>query len=308
MDVTQEMAVDELTVGDVAQRFGITVRTLHHYDEVGLLTPSRRAASGYRLYTPADLTRLSQIIVYRRLELSLDEIACLLAEGDEVSHLRRQRERVMSRLDEMKALVEAIDQALEKAMNNTPMTDDDMRELFGDGFDDYQEEAEQKWGETDMWKESQRRTKTYGKEQWIQLKAEGEAVEEALCDAFRAGLPADSDEAMNAAEQHRLHVNRWFYDCPPTSTATWVTSTSATRATSRATTNRSGFLAWPTTVARRFTPMRIATASRFGSELCLRRRCPTVSARRRWGYPAGRRRPRVPGPATTSPRRSACPR
>jgi len=87
--------VDEHTVGEVAARFGITVRTLHHYDEIGLLTPSRRAASGYRIYTSADLTRLSQVVVYRRLELSLDEIASLLDEGNEVSHLVRQRERVM---------------------------------------------------------------------------------------------------------------------------------------------------------------------------------------------------------------------
>ncbi|NVN49918.1 MerR family transcriptional regulator [Mycolicibacterium hippocampi] len=208
--------MDGLTVGEVAERFGITVRTLHHYDDIGLLTPSRGAASGYRVYTSADLTRLSQVIVYRRLELSLEEIASLLDEGDEVSHLVRQRERVMSRLDEMKDLVEAIDQALEKVMTNTPMTDDDMRELFGDGFDDYQAEAEQKWGETAEWKESQRRTKSYSRDDWVQIKAEGEAVEKALSDAFRAGLPPDSEEAMNAAEQHRLHVNRWFYDCPPT--------------------------------------------------------------------------------------------
>lgn len=215
VDVTQGMQVDELTVGEVARRFGITVRTLHHYDDIGLLTPSRRTAAGYRLYTPADLTRLSQVIVYRRLELSLDEIADLLDTGDEVSHLVRQRERVMSRLDEVSSLVEAIDQALEKAMTNTPMTDDDMRELFGDGFDDYQAEAEQKWGETAEWKESQRRAKSYGKDDWIRIKAEGEAVEQALADAFRGGLSPGSEEAMNAAEQHRLHVNRWFYDCPP---------------------------------------------------------------------------------------------
>lgn len=100
-------------------------------------------------------------------------------------------------------------------MTNTPMTDDDMRELFGDGFDDYRAETEQKWGETAQWKESQRRTKSYGKDEWVRIKAEGQAVEKALSDAFRAGLPADSEEAMNAAEQHRRHVNRWFYDCPP---------------------------------------------------------------------------------------------
>ncbi|MBX7454354.1 MerR family transcriptional regulator [Mycolicibacterium sp. 3033] len=207
--------MEELTVGEVAQRFGITVRTLHHYDDIGLLTPARRNTSGYRVYTTADLTRLSQIIVYRRLELSLEEIASLLDEGDEVSHLKRQRERVMRRLDEVKDLVEAIDRALEKAMSNTPMTDDDMRELFGEEFDDYQAEAEQKFGESEQWKESQRRTKSYGKEDWTRIKTEGEAVEKALSDAFRAGLPAHSAAAMDAAEQHRLHVNRWFYDCPP---------------------------------------------------------------------------------------------
>lgn len=207
--------MDGLTVGEVAKRLHITVRTLHHYDEIALLSPSRRSASGYRLYTSSDLTRLSQIIVYRRLGFGLEEIARLLDEGDEVSHLVRQRERVMSRIDEMKGLVEAIDQALEKAMTNTPMTDDDMRELFGAGFDDYQAEAEQRWGETPEWKESQRRTRSYGKEDWIRIKAEGEAVEKALADAFRGGLPADSEAAMDAAELHRLQVNRWFYDCPP---------------------------------------------------------------------------------------------
>lgn len=207
--------MDGLTVGEVAKRLHITVRTLHHYDEIALLSPSRRSASGYRLYTSSDLTRLSQIIVYRRLGFGLEEIARLLDEGDEVSHLVRQRERVMSRIDEMKGLVEAIDQALEKAMTNTPMTDDDMRELFGAGFDDYQAEAEERWGETPEWKESQRRTRSYGKEDWIRIKAEGEAVEKALADAFRGGLPADSEAAMDAAELHRLQVNRWFYDCPP---------------------------------------------------------------------------------------------
>lgn len=215
MVVTQEVQMDELTVGEVAERFGITVRTLHHYDRIGLLTPARRTASGYRVYAPGDLTRLSQVIVYRRLGLSLDEIARLLADGNEVSHLKRQRERVMSQLDEMRDLIKAIDHALEKAMTNTPMTDDDMRDLFGDGFDDYQAEAEQKWGQTPQWQESQRRAKTYGKAEWVQIKAEGTAVEKALADAFRAGLAADSNEAMDAAEQHRLHVNRWFYDCPP---------------------------------------------------------------------------------------------
>lgn len=209
-----EIGVDEtFTVGEVAARFGLTVRTLHHYDETGVLSPSERSAAGYRLYTEPDLARLQQIVVYRRLEMPLEEIRRLLEDGVAIDHLRRQRERVMARLDEMRDLVAAIDNALEKEMNNQPMTDADMRELFGEGFDDYQAEAAAKWGESDAWKESQRRTANYTKAEWVQIKAEGEAVEKALSDAFRAGLPADSVEAMDAAEQHRLQVNRWFYEC-----------------------------------------------------------------------------------------------
>ena len=71
------------TVGQVADVFGVTVRTLHHYDEIGLLVPSERSAAGYRLYTDDDLARLQQVVVYRRLELSLDEIASLLDGGED---------------------------------------------------------------------------------------------------------------------------------------------------------------------------------------------------------------------------------
>ena len=83
--------MEALTVGQVAETFGVTVRTLHHYDEVGLLHPSERTPAGYRLYTGEDLQRLSTIVVYRRLDFSLEEIGELLdADGAEViDHLRQ---------------------------------------------------------------------------------------------------------------------------------------------------------------------------------------------------------------------------
>ncbi|MGB8383548.1 MAG: MerR family transcriptional regulator, partial [Dermatophilaceae bacterium] len=103
------------SVGQVAEMFGVTVRTLHHYDEIGLLVPSGRSRAGYRLYTAEDLIRLQQIVVYRRLQFPLEQVARLLAdEGDVVGHLRRQREAVMTRLDEMRDLVVAIDKALQR--------------------------------------------------------------------------------------------------------------------------------------------------------------------------------------------------
>ena len=66
---SQHTASVELTVGQVAQTFGVTVRTLHHYDAQGLVVPSARTPSGYRLYTDADLSRLAGVVTYRRLGL-----------------------------------------------------------------------------------------------------------------------------------------------------------------------------------------------------------------------------------------------
>ncbi len=209
---TQELTT--WTVGQVADLFGVTVRTLHHYDEIGLLVPSGRSRAGYRLYTDGDLERLQQVVVYRRLELPLEEIATLLG-GDEdaVDHLRRQRAAVLSRLDELRELVSAIDRALEREMNDQPATTEDLKELFGDGFEDeYQQEAEQRWGETDAWKQSQARTSRYTKADWAEVKAEMDAVNAAFVAALSAGEPANGEAAMDAAERHRLHISERFYD------------------------------------------------------------------------------------------------
>ena len=207
-----------LTVGQVAEQFGVTVRTLHHYDQIGLLVPGERTPAGYRQYTAADITRLQHVVVYRRLGFPLEEIALLLDEPsvDVSEHLRRQRLAVLSRLDEMRDLVTAIDLALEREMSGIKLTKGEQKELFGDGFSDgYAEEAEQRWGETEAWRQSQRRTSTYSKQDWVQIKAEMEAAETAFVAAMDASLPATSEEAMDAAEQSRLHIEKWFYDITP---------------------------------------------------------------------------------------------
>ena len=207
-----------LTVGQVAEQLGVTVRTLHHYDQIGLLVPSERTPAGYRLYTTGDVTRLQNVVVYRRLGFPLEEIALLLDEpsADVSEHLRRQRAAVMSRLDEMRELVTAIDRALEKEMTGNKLTGQEQKELFGDSFsDEYAEEAEQRWGETEAWKQSQGRTSTYTKADWAQVKAEMEATNAAFASAMADGQPATSERAMDAAEQARLHIHRRFYDLTP---------------------------------------------------------------------------------------------
>jgi MerR family transcriptional regulator, thiopeptide resistance regulator len=203
-----------LTVGQVAERFGVTVRTLHHYDEIGLVHPHRTAA-GYRLYTDTDLERLRHVVVYRRLGFPLEEIGPLLDDphADVEAHLRRQRAAVVSRLDELHGLVEAIDRALEARRSGMALTPQEQKELFGDGFsDDHAREAQDRWGDTEAWRQSQRRTSQYTKDDWRRIAAEGEEVTARFVGLKRAGTPADTPAAMDAAEAHRAQIERWFYD------------------------------------------------------------------------------------------------
>ena len=217
MDTT----TDTVTVGEVARLTGVTVRTLHHYDEISLLTPTDRSQAGYRRYTGEDLGRLHRILSYRALGLSLDDIAEILddphtsAEG----HLRRQRELVQARVKRLGELLLTIDRELEGLQMGINLTPEERFEVFGDlpehdKLDDYSAEAEQRWGGTDAWRDSQRRTASYDKQQWLRIREEATAIEQRLAEALRAGTAPTDHAAMELAEEHRGHIGRWFYDCP----------------------------------------------------------------------------------------------
>lgn len=201
----------ELTVGKVAERYGITVRTLRHYDEVGLVRPSARSAAGYRLYDDADLARLATVVGYRRLGLPLERITRLLDdEGSVLFHLQQQREAVADRIKELQHLAAALDRAID--IKEETMTDSDLRDVFGGAFDEsWATEAEERWGDTDAWAESRRRTASYTRGNWEEIKTEADATTTALAEALRRGQPATSQAAMDAAETHRAHIDRWFY-------------------------------------------------------------------------------------------------
>jgi DNA-binding transcriptional MerR regulator len=202
------------TVGEVAQLSGVTVRTLHHYGDIGLLTPGGRTNAGYRQYTAADLDRLTRILYYRDLGFSLESIATLLDEStDTTEHLRRQRQLLMDRLARVQAMVTAIDRELEADMSGTELTAEEKLEIFGENYDPaWETEAEDRWGESDAWKQSQQRTKKFSKDDWKRLKADVEVFNERLVATFRSGAQPGSPEANEIAEAHRAGINT-FYDC-----------------------------------------------------------------------------------------------
>jgi DNA-binding transcriptional MerR regulator len=205
-----------LTVGAVARMSGVTVRTLHHYDEIGLLRASGRSEAGYRRYDDTDLDRLQRILFYRELGFGLDEIRTVMTDGDAdaIGHLRRQHAMLLDRIGRLKRMVVAIEKAMEAHSMGISLTAEERLEVFGD-FDPeaHAAEAEERWGGTDTFRESQRRVSRYTKADWDRMKAEAAAYGDRLVAAMRAGQPADSVEAMDAAEEHRQHISRWFYDC-----------------------------------------------------------------------------------------------
>lgn len=194
----------------------MTVRTLHHYDEIGLLSPSERSGTGYRRYDDADLERLQQILYYRELGFSLEEIATILDEpgADSVAHLRRQRELLTARIKRMQEMVNAIEFAMEARKVGISLSPEERFEVFGEfNPDEYAEEAEQRWGNTDAYRESARRTSGYTKADWARIKEESEDWGRRLSALMDSGLPADSPAAGELAEEHRAHISRWFYEC-----------------------------------------------------------------------------------------------
>ena len=113
-------------------------------------------------------------------------------------------------------MVAAVEKEMEARQMGISLTPEERFELFGEGYsEDYEREAEERWGDTEAWAQSQRRTAAYTKEDWVAIKAEADDVERRFAEAMRAGVPADSEPAMDVAEEHRQHISRWFYDCPP---------------------------------------------------------------------------------------------
>ena len=203
-------------VSEVARLAHVTVRTLHHYDEIGLLVPSERRPNGYRLYSRDDLERLQQILVLRELEFGLDAIRALLEAPahERMLAMRAQRDRLEEQLRKTEAVIRAVDRMLDTMEEGTTMTTAGMFEGF-DAFDGgpYADEARERWGDTDAYRESMRRAQRYTKQDWARIQAEGEEPVQELIRLMQAGAGPTSEEAMDAADRARLHIDRWFYPC-----------------------------------------------------------------------------------------------
>jgi DNA-binding transcriptional MerR regulator len=209
------MDAKDYTVGAVAGLTGVSVRTLHHYDQTGLLQPSGRTASGYRLYSPQDMRRLQRVLFYRELGFGLDTIAVIIddpgsTDGD---HLRRQRQLLAARIARCQAMAAVIDKELSVRKLGISLTPQERLEVFGSTpMEDLAEEAERGLGGTAEWPQQQR-TSGYTVQDWQELLAENASIHQRLLDAMNSGVLAGDPAVMDLAEEHRQHTDRWYHDC-----------------------------------------------------------------------------------------------
>jgi len=201
-----------LSVHEMAQRSGVSVRTLHYYDAIGLLRPGAVSEeNGYRWYGEAELERLRQILFYRELDFSLAEIARLLRAGDCAGReaLERQRELLELKRRRLERLLALLDDNLkgERMMEMKEFSTKELEESRAA----YAAEAEQRWGQTDAWRESEEKAKGRTKEDWDALSEQSDAIFRRFA-ALRGGDPA-GPEAHQTVRTWQEFLTAHCYRC-----------------------------------------------------------------------------------------------
>ncbi len=209
--------MDAKTVGAVAALTGISVRTLHHYDHIGLVVPSVRTPAGYRGYTDADIERLHVVLVYRAVGLQLEDIRALLDDdgADALEHLRRQHRLLLDQADRLQHTIKAVEELMSAHRSGIQLTAEEQIEIFGTTAfsEEYAAEAEERWGETDAWKQSRQRDLDV--HQTGLDRHQGRRTTRCCRRSPRpsaAGVEPGSPPANELAARHRASIER-YYDC-----------------------------------------------------------------------------------------------
>lgn len=207
------MGEQGMPVGETAAQLGLTVRTLHHWDEIGLASPAARSAAGYRLYTDDDLERLRRIVVYRELGLDLDAIRAVLDEpgGDVAEQLRVQRAQLARRIAQLQHLDEDLERMIAAQERGILLSEDDQRATFGPGWDTrWPAEAREAYGGSPQWQQYAERAASRSADDWKAVTRTVAAFDEELGAAIDAGARAGDATADALVERHRAVFSQYF--------------------------------------------------------------------------------------------------
>lgn len=201
------------TVKQLSDIAGVTVRTLHHYDDIGLLRPSRVGANGYRYYDDDALLRLQQVLFYREIGLELAHIRDILdsPDFDLVTALRSHRAVLLNKRARLDALVTTIDETISHLTGETPMNTTRMFEAFSDEQQrQYEREARLQW-DADLVNDSIRRWNSYSQAQKDAIMAEAGQIYTDIVASLEAGLPPQHADVQAIIVRWQANM-RHFYE------------------------------------------------------------------------------------------------
>jgi DNA-binding transcriptional MerR regulator len=206
--------MEHYTVQQLSKMAGVSVRTLHYYDEIGLLAPAGRSAAGYRVYGKPELLRLQQILFYRELDLPLEEIRRIMSNPrfSKAKALREHRAWLQTEIQRLQRLTRTIDKTLQHIKGEkTMLTDEELYEGFpAEKAERYGREARQLYGEKVV-EQTEKRIRKMSKEQWAAVRQEGGAVAQELA---KVSDKVPSDPAVQALiRRHHAWIEN-FYTAP----------------------------------------------------------------------------------------------
>jgi len=200
-----------MKINDVAKLTGVTVRTLHYYDQIGILKPSGVTEAGYRIYDDKDLETLQQIMFFRELDFPLKGIGNIMTDPhyDKREALADHRELLLQKRRRIDGIIGLLDDTL-KGERIMSFQEFDMTEIE-ENKRKYAAEVKERWGRTEAYKESAQKTASYDKEQWIAINNEADEIMQAFADA--RALSPSSSEAHALVERWQAHITKCYYTC-----------------------------------------------------------------------------------------------
>lgn len=200
-----------MKINEVAKLTGVTVRTLHYYDEIGLLHPCEITESGYRIYDEDSLEKLQQILFFRELDFPLNEIKEIMENPnyDKNQALNKQKELLTKKRDRMNQLIALINHTIE-GENYMSFQEFDMTEIEK-MKKEYAAEVKERWGDTEAYAQSQERTSKYNKQQWNFLQGEGDLILQQFGEN-RNERP-DSKIAQELVRKWQDYITVNYYQC-----------------------------------------------------------------------------------------------
>ena len=203
----------KMHIREFAKLTGVSVRTLHYYDEIGLLKPSFvDGHNGYRFYDERCLERMQEILFYRELDFPLKDIGDILSapDYDKQIALKEQRRLLTLKKERLERLIAALDGAMKG--ENLSMNIFDNREYEAQR-EQYAKEAKEKWGSTEAYKESAEKTKDYSKETWSDVSEGMNALMAEFAECKARGNAPESDEAQALVKKWQDYITENFYTC-----------------------------------------------------------------------------------------------